>query len=189
MSVAHSVLADSAFDHVTSRWTFSEGVGSTVKDEVGTSDIALVNSPTWGANEIHFSGGGLLELFGSYGRAAVLDDLTGPLAVTFDLKVDTFPTKTSVIFKKEDGAGNIFALLYDSATAGYQLLVNNKGQILIPGQQKITAGQWYHFAVVYNGGTTEVWVDGHLDISERISLPHLTPPIYRLTLASNTPET
>jgi hypothetical protein len=52
----------------------------------------------------------------------------------------------------------------------------------------LVVGRWYSFAVVHNGRTIEIWVDGKLDISERISMPVLTAPIYPLTLASDTPE-
>ncbi|MEM9818787.1 MAG: LamG-like jellyroll fold domain-containing protein, partial [Cyanobacteria bacterium P01_D01_bin.6] len=151
-------------------WTFDESSGSQVVDTTGAHSGNLTNmtGSEWTAGQI----GGGLAFDGSNDRVVIADadalDLSNTLTLTTWVKADHFGDWNGLIVKGDQDIAYGLALASDgglSFTANYGSLSGAVGSDDWLSNGTITAGQWHHVAVTYDGSNIQFYIDGQLDSS------------------------
>jgi hypothetical protein len=152
-------------------WPLDDGSGTTVQDSSGNGhDGALLGDPLWVAGVI---GSGALSFDGSDGLVEAAHDdslsIEDALTITTWVKLNDLSTYYFLVCKQPSGTAS------DNYPGNYEFRTESGTGELQFGHQEteeevytfydsttaITAGQWYHVAVVVtNGGLVEFYVDG-----------------------------
>jgi len=139
-------------------WLCDEGGGKTLLDSSGNEHHGTIKGePTWVEGKFDKA----LELHGDPDCAVVdgSEDLTGPTAMTVELWLKV-PGKTvphSPISKGERGPGH-WELLTVSTNGWFSVYIPGLGSFT--GNKVVTDDQWHHCAMVWDGKSIKLYVDG-----------------------------
>jgi hypothetical protein len=150
---------------IVSHWTFDEGVGSIARDSVGTND-GIVLGATW---EPSCMIGGCLRFNGA--SAVQVNVPTGlplggaPRTVTlwFQSEKDLILSPGSALFQYGTAGtdGAMFGLITSVSAPGVPYFFGWNRDFV--GTTPIAQNVWHHAAVVYDGSTVDLYIDGNLD--------------------------
>lgn len=153
-------------------WAFDEGSGTTVYDSSGNENDGTIHGATWTSGKV----GGALEFDGKNNYAEVPDNpslCTGSGEdVTIEVWVMTTVYQQAAIIAK-----------YKSVPprGGFQLSIDNKGDVLFHGRDRngyrisglagvdITDGNWHQIVGMRDGSVWSIWVDGTLKNSNDVA--------------------
>jgi hypothetical protein len=146
-------------------WNFDEGPGPTAADATGNGNAGtLTGGVQWLAQET----GGALEFDGSSGYVRipfseslrVLNKSSFTIMAWF--KADAIPTENKEVFQQGDANGTGRTWLYISTSTG--LIQTYLGGAAVPSGVNVTAGTWFHAAVVITEAgatdTIQIYVNG-----------------------------
>jgi len=165
-------LAGGASAGLLAHWELDDGSGTAAQDSSGNGHAGtLLGDPQWVDGAI---GSGALSFDGSDGLVEVAHDeslsITDALTITTWVKLTDLNTYYFLVCKQPSGtAGDNFPGNYEFRTASgsgiLQFLhqhAEGEEYTSYDSTTAITAGQWYHVAVVVtNGGQVEFYIDGN----------------------------
>jgi Ca2+-binding RTX toxin-like protein len=161
---SNSTLVNDLIGH----WTFNEASGTVANDIAGSHFGTLTNmtSSQWITGQMD----GALTFDGLNDYVTVADstalDITNTLTLSTWVKADSFQSWDGLIVK---GTTNIpYGLDFRSDgrlifQANYGLVMGGNGRGTWSSNTALTAGQWHHVAVTYDGSDFRFYLDGQLD--------------------------
>lgn len=165
--------------------------GSTViTDEIGKTWAAYGNAQIDTAQKKFGTASLLLDGTGDYISTADSADWdlgTGDFTIDCWIRLNSLPSDGSVfvIASQYQDAGNYWRVTYYNSSGTYrlQLRVVSGASTLINMTQvaSLSAGTWYHLAVVRNGNNFKIFLDGTQlgsDTAASITMPNLSSSLY-----------
>jgi hypothetical protein len=145
-------------------WKFDETEGTTAKDSSGNNhNGTLVGNAKWAQGKI----GGAVDLDGKSGFVQIADksafDIAGQITIACWANLHSIPTDYSALVTKGDNSWRL------STTPGqrkFHASVNDWQQLMVDGSTEVSANEWHHVAMVYNGDEVRIYVDGKLDTAK-----------------------
>jgi hypothetical protein len=146
-------------------WKFDEENGTTAKDSSSNGhDGVLKGNCAWRNNAGKF--GGAIELDGETGYVEIGDekafDFTDEITVCCWLNTNEVKFDWAGLVTKGDDAWRLSTV---SKQRIPHFSVNDWQQVFLNGNKEVTAGDWHHFAGVYDGRQLRLYVDGQPDAS------------------------
>ena len=153
-------------------YKFEENTGTSLTDSSGNGNTGTINGMTWSSND---------PAFGSYSGSfdGTNDRITVPAGLgTSGNRARSFWIKINAMPSSGDG-DNIYYIGNTSDNEYYETVAvqNNSGSYVIRWQERhdtsttstkdstatLTTGVWYHIAVVQDGTSRKIYINGNLD--------------------------
>ena len=146
-------------------WSFDDNTNPTA-DLTGLGHDATINSGVTFTTEVPSALGSGLALNFDFGNEAVYAGGNGA-----DLNLPTFTAAFWVNFDAYDSyaymvsKGFVWAVQQNSGTGRVNFYTNGLSNYYLTGNTSIDDGEWHHIAVLYDGTTKAIYIDGELDAS------------------------
>ena len=132
---------------------------------------------------------------GKVGQAFSFDGVDDSFSST-DTGMPSGNSPRSVVFWMQwlGGSGNNAPFIYgypSASSAFYTIVIGGKLHIGkwnggdVPGSQNLTAGSWHHVALIHDGATTSMYVDGVLDAQENRLYDTVLSGTFRMATTGN----
>lgn len=181
---ASGVLASGPFGY----WRFNEGSGTVARSEVGSWNSAYIGGPDLRSASI-LSSDRCVTLNGAGQYVALGNDatmnFTGAFTVECWVKIPAFTQDWQAIVTKGDSAWRLHRFA-GSRTVAFG--TSGLSNVDLPGTTVIDDNQWHHLAVVYDGFTKRLYVDGKLDAYARVT-GRLAENAHRVLVGENDQQT
>ena len=146
-------------------YDFEEGSGSAVGSITGLDNGTTVGSPTLVTGH---DGTGTAMQFGTNNYVVIPDssrlDLGNTLSLATWVRVDSLGSLQAIFSKGDEGNDDSYGL-YVEADGRVALRMISHQDRFSRSETTLTAGQWHHVAITNDGTTTQVYIDGRLDIA------------------------
>ncbi|MEM9216357.1 MAG: NF038122 family metalloprotease [Cyanobacteria bacterium P01_F01_bin.150] len=172
---AENSTTSSLNNELVGHWTFDDADGTQVMDSAGdhTGSMIKMDTSQWTTGIV----GGALEFDGGKERVEIGDratlDITNTLTLATWVKADTFRDYSGLIVKGSDNIAYGLELMRDgslSLETNYGSFTNASNYNYWGSEAKLTAGQWSHVAVTYDGSTVKFYIDGQLDSTHQADI-------------------
>jgi hypothetical protein len=197
MALCMFIPADSALagiqDGLISYWTFNEGSGTVADDSVGTNDGTLLVA----------AGGGVAPSWvnGKFGKALQFDGIsswvecgwsaslrpTSALSVSAWVKPTSFSYYLGIVCNFHDTGSTESGYSLSCVGAGDTFsagVCGSDGSIGYTTAGTYNTGQWHQVALVFDGATTRLFVNGSevASTAELAPIDYYPPPLYGLQI-------
>jgi hypothetical protein len=145
-------------------WKFDETEGSIAKDSSGNNhNGTLIGNAKWAQGKI----GGAIDLDGESGFVQIADksafDIAGQITIACWANLRSVPTDYSALVTKGDNSWRLSTM---PGQRKFHASVNDWQQLMVDGSTEVSANEWHHVAMVYNGDEVSIYVDGRLDAAK-----------------------
>jgi hypothetical protein len=145
-------------------WKFDETEGTTAKDSSdGNHNGTLIGNAKWAKGKI----GGAIDLDGKSGFVQIADksafDIAGQITIACWANLRSVPTDYSALVTKGDNSWRLSTI---PGQRKFHASVNDWQQLMVDGSTEVSANEWHHVAMVYNGDEVRIYVDGKLDTAK-----------------------
>ncbi|MBI5360865.1 MAG: DUF2341 domain-containing protein, partial [Planctomycetes bacterium] len=147
-------------------WSFSEGIGGTTADSSPNSNTGTLNGPVWAVGRY----GNALLFDGTNDRITTADSSSWDFG-TGDFSIEGWANYSSVsgvmrlisAGSEADGANNLWTMGLIPGPLRLDFAYYNGGSYvdILSGSLTVTAGLWYHIAVVRSGTTMYFYLNGN----------------------------
>jgi len=148
---------------MVSYWKFDDALGATAFDAFGINNGTLVNDPVWTAGQV----GGALSFDGVDDYVKVLDSPSLNSLSQFTMEgwfyINDISDYRRILFRPGQYAYHIAFLFNPSGTVRFGSEASDGSYSELNSATAVTAGNWVHVAIIHDGSTKKIYINGIQD--------------------------